>query len=99
MSTLLVSLCCVQTWPHRRHRVGHFPRHRLGDKLLGDDEVCDEWGDDGDDPAAEVGRRGVERVALDVEVQDVGEVRGQFSQEHVVAEILEKAFCVLTRLG
>ena len=67
----------VQTWPHRRHRVGDLPRHRLRDKLSGDDEIRKERGDEGDHPAAEVGRRRVQRVALDVKVQNVGEVRGQ----------------------
>ena len=78
----------VPTWPRGGHRVGHLPRRRLGEDPPADDEVGDEGRGEGDAPAAEVGRRRVERVALDVEVQDVGQVRGQLRQEHVVAKVL-----------
>ena len=84
-----VFMACVPTWPRGGHRVGHLPRRRLGEDPPADDEVGDEGRGEGDAPAAEVGRRRVERVALDVEVQDVGQVRGQLRQEHVVAEVLK----------
>ena len=87
---LAADLANLQTWPHGGHRVGHLPRHRLRRPLPAHDEVGDERTEDGDDPAAEVGGRRVERVALDVEVQDVGQVRGQLGQEDVVPKILEE---------
>ena len=94
VSSCRVFMAYVPTWPRGSHSVGHLPRRRLGEDPPADDEVGDEGRGEGDAPAAEVGRRRVERVALDVEVQDVGQVRGQLRQEHVVAKVLMEGHVV-----